>query len=166
VPSCERYNPIHAGLDIPARVAVKAELDFEGSFMGVRSFFLTLFGWWHNATWGTSLFTWRKGIAVGTDDQGNRYFREKNGPKNSKGRRWVIYNGDIDASRVPPEWHGWMHHTVDVPPTERPPVVKAWEKPHQPNLTGSALAYAPAGSLSAGGKRARATGDYEAWKPE
>jgi NADH:ubiquinone oxidoreductase subunit len=128
--------------------------------MGIRTFFLTLFGWWHNATWGTSLFTWRKGEQVGTDEQGNRYYHERGGK-----RRWVIYNGDIDASRVPPEWHGWIHHTVNAPPTEKPLVTKAWEKPHQPNLTGTALAYAPAGSLNASGKRTHAVVDYEAWKP-
>jgi NADH:ubiquinone oxidoreductase subunit len=129
--------------------------------MAFRDFFLTLFGWWHNATWGTQFFTWRKGVEVGKDDQGNRYYREKNGA-----RRWVIYKGDIEASRVPPEWHAWMHHTVDAPPTERPPVVKPWEKPHEANHTGTAMAYAPPGSLSAGGQRARASGDYKAWKPE
>jgi NADH:ubiquinone oxidoreductase subunit len=129
--------------------------------MGVRTFFITLFGWWHNATWGTSFYTWRKGEQVGTDAQGNRYFRERGGD-----RRWVLYNGDIEASRVPPDWHGWIHHTVDTLPSQSPMLVKAWQKPHQPNLTGSSLAYVPSGSLNASGKRARATGDYEAWKPE
>jgi NADH:ubiquinone oxidoreductase subunit len=125
----------------------------------IKDLILQTFGWWHNATWGTRLFTARKGEQVGTDDQGNCYYRERGGP-----RRWVIYKGEIEASRVPPEWHGWLHHTVDTPPTEKPLAVKAWEKPHQPNLTGSGGAYQPSGTLA--GSRARATGDYEAWRPE
>lgn len=67
---------------------------------------------------------------------------------------------------VPAEWHGWMHHTVDEPPTVAPPKTKSWEKEHQPNLTGTPLAYRPPGSLMGAGQRAPATGDYEAWQPE
>jgi NADH:ubiquinone oxidoreductase subunit len=121
----------------------------------------TFFTWWNGVTWGTWLFTKRKGERVGDDAQGNVYYRERGGPK-----RWVIYNGPIEASRIPPEWHAWLHYTVDAPPSEKPPLVKPWEKEHAPNFTGTAQAYAPAGSLSAGGTRAAATGDYEAWRPE
>jgi len=120
-----------------------------------------IFTWWNGQTMGTRLFTWRKGIKAGTDSQGNIYYREKNGT-----RRWVIYNGEVEASRIPPDWHGWLHYTVDETPVEAPPALKAWEKDHQPNLTGTAQAYHPAGSLLGEGRRARATGDYEAWRPE
>ena len=119
-----------------------------------------IFIWWHDSTYGTALFTWRKGVKVGEDDQGNIYYKERKGP-----RRWVIYNGDIEASRVPPEWHGWLHYTLDTPPSEAPPVVKNWEQPHQPNKTGTNEAYLPEGSMKASGVRAKATGDYEAWQP-
>jgi NADH:ubiquinone oxidoreductase subunit len=118
------------------------------------------FTWWNSLTWGTWLFTWRKGERVGEDAQGNVYYKERAGT-----RRWVIYNGDVEASRVPPEWHAWLHYTVAEPPTLKPPVVKPWEKPHQPNETGTTAAYLPEGSLAKGGQRARATGDYEAWRP-
>jgi len=117
-------------------------------------------GWWHHATIGTLLFTSMKGEKVGEDDQGNEYYRERNGD-----RRWVIYNGEIEASRIPPEWHAWLHHTVDENPVDNPPVVKAWEKDHLPNLTGSVDAYFPSGSLNETGQRAKTTGDYEAWTP-
>lgn len=120
-----------------------------------------IFTWWHGQTFGTRVMTWRKGEKVGTDSQGNVYYRERSGK-----RRWVIYNGEVEASRVPPEWHGWLHYTVDEPPTVAPPVVKPWEKDHVPNLTGTVLAYAPPGSLLGAGTRPKATGDYEAWKPE
>ena len=41
-----------------------------------------------------------------------------------------------------------------------------WQKPHVPNLTGTALAYRPDGSLLNKGERPRVTGDYDAWSPE
>ena len=125
------------------------------------SFLSHIFTWWNDYTLGTRLFTWRKGQLVGSDDQGNRYYRERKGD-----RRWVIYNGVVEASRVPPEWHAWLHRLADSPPSERPLPAKSWEKEHLPNLTGTVGAYFPPGSLNEGGRRARATGDYEAWQPE
>lgn len=120
-----------------------------------------LFTWWNSASFGTLLFTSRKGKKVGEDDQGNIYYQQKDGH-----RRWVIYkNGPVEASRVPAEWHGWLHYTSDELPSETPLKVKDWEKDHQPNLTGSAAAYFPSGSEHAGGKRAATASDYEAWRP-
>lgn len=124
------------------------------------SFLSRIFTWWKDCTIGTGLFTWLNGSFVGTDDQGNKYYREKKG-----GKRWVIYNGDVEASRIPPEWHRWLHYTADEPPTVVPLVAKSFEKEHQPNLTGTSGAYFPPGSLNDRGQRARATGDYEAWTP-
>jgi NADH:ubiquinone oxidoreductase subunit len=78
----------------------------------------------------------------------------------------VIYNGYAEASTVPASWHGWLHHTVDVPPMETPAQAWPWEKPHRPNLTGTPLAWRPSGSVLAEGRRPPATGDYKAWRPE
>lgn len=97
---------------------------------------------------------------MGEDAQGNKYYRSKDD------RRWVVYNGLVEASRIPPEWHGWMHKTVDTIPTEEEYAVREWHKPHQPNLTGTPHAYRPDGSLSTAGGRPRVTGDYDAWSPE
>jgi NADH:ubiquinone oxidoreductase subunit len=77
----------------------------------------------------------------------------------------VLYNGYADASRVPAEWHGWLHNTVSVPPTEENYVAKSWQKPHVMNNTGTPKAYRPQGSIVGSGVRPKATGDYEAWKP-
>jgi len=101
------------------------------------------------------------GNAVGADDFGNRYYQNKDGS-----RRWVLYNGTVEASRVPAEWHGWLHHTFAEPPTKAPLRAQVWEAPHQPNLTGTEYALRPEGSLQRSGHRPRATGDYQAWKPE
>jgi NADH:ubiquinone oxidoreductase subunit len=126
----------------------------------VMSWLRQLFVWWLNATPGTLITTWWSGTPVGKDDFGNRYYQTKDGK-----RRWVIYVGTVEASRVPPEWHGWLHHTFALPPTVDAPKPRAWEAPHQPNLTGTSAAYHPDGSLWAEGKRPPATGDYEAWRP-
>ena len=124
-------------------------------------FFKMIFSWWNSATWGTWLTTWTQGVAVGTDQFGNRYYQNKDAS-----RRWVIYNGTVEASRVPPDWHGWLHHTYAEPPTRAPLKVKSFELPHQPNLTGTDGAYRPEGSLQKSGHRPAATGDYQAWKPD
>ena len=122
-------------------------------------------------TFGTWLLTKLRGQFVGADDYGNRYYRLKGdrparhgGGRFSRERRWVIYEGEPDGSKVPPEWHGWLHHIVDEVPRQRQKY--PWEKPHQPNLTGTPLAYRPPGSVLRGGHRVRATGDYEPWTPE
>jgi len=124
-------------------------------------FLKMIFSWWNSATWGTLLHTWMSGSAVGTDEFGNRYYQNKDAS-----RRWVIYNGTVEASRVPPDWHGWLHHTFAEPPTKAPLPAPRFEAPHRPNMTGTSGAYRPEGSLQKSGKRPPATGDYQAWKPE
>lgn len=114
---------------------------------------------------GTRLFTLWKGVHVGADPQGNRYYRERNAPKGVREKRWVIYRGRPEASRVPPEWHAWLHYTASEPLPEESDLHQAWVKPHQPNLTFTENAYRPPGHFLKGGKRDKATGDYEAWKP-
>ena len=124
-------------------------------------------------TIGTRIMTWLRGELVGSDVFGNRYYRDKSQKKLQRGggrfsreKRWVIYNGDAEASRVPPEWHAWLHHTVDDVPQDGGQLKYTWQKPHQPNLTGTPDAYRPPGSLFRGGHRAAAAGDYEPWKPD
>ena len=125
-----------------------------------------IFTWWNGATIGTLLNSWRTGEKVGEDSLGNSYYRARSGNQGrARDRRWVIYNGSNDASRVPPEWHGWLHGTLDALPGEALPAPRAWEAEPTPNLTGSLGAYRPAGALERGGRRAAATGDYEAWRP-
>ena len=120
---------------------------------------LRILTWWNGQTLGTQLYTWRKGVKVGEDAQGNVFYRSRDGK-----RRWVIYNGEIEASRIDTDWHGWLHHTWDEPPTARPLAHKPWELPHNPNLTGTPAAYVPPGSLRRAAPVERR--DYEAWQPE
>jgi len=128
--------------------------------MGILNSVLRVFTWWDNGqTLGTQLFTWRKGVKVGDDDQGNVFYQSRDGK-----RRWVIFADDIEATRVSPQWHGWLHHTFAETPTDKPLPRKDWEKPHQINLTGTEMAYAPAGSIRQPQPASRS--DYEAWQPE
>jgi len=129
----------------------------------------TIFTWWNGATTGIHFTMWRRARFVGGDDYGNRYFEARDDSDSydrGRKRRYVIYKGYADASKVPPDWHGWLHYTFDEPPTVEPFKLKSWEKEHRPNLTGTIHAYKPQGSLARGGARQRATGDYEAWKPD
>jgi NADH:ubiquinone oxidoreductase subunit len=127
--------------------------------MGIGSKILRLLTWWNGQTLNTQLFTWRKGIRVGEDDQGNIFYENR-----EKSKRWVIFNGEIEASKISPDWHGWLHHTWDETPVDKPLVHKYWQKPHQENLTGTAAAYAPAGSIRQAQPADRS--DYEAWVPK
>ena len=122
-------------------------------------FLKRLLTWWNSQTIGTQIFTARKGVKVGEDNQGNIYYQTRDAK-----RRWVIYKGEMEASRVPPDWHGWLHFTWDEPPTKAPLAHKRWEKPHLENLSGSELAYAPTGSIRRSQPALRR--DYEAWQPE
>ena len=116
---------------------------------------------------GIELLTWRQGILVGTDEFGNRYYKgRKIGPLNRE-RRWVMYHGAPEASNVPPEWHGWLHHQFkELPEQASARFRKPWQKIWQPNMTGTNQAYRPPGHLLRGGSRDKATGDYQAWTPE
>lgn len=112
------------------------------------------------------LHTTLHGQFVGKDADGNKYYRGKPRKGTKRERRWVMYTGKAEASLVPPEWHGWLHHQTDkIPPMEGSRHRKDWQLPHQPNLTGTEEAYLPPGHALKGGKRAAATGDYTAWQP-
>jgi len=126
-----------------------------------------IFTWWDSATLGTLFTIRRRGALIGEDDQGNRYYEEKTSSlADGRKRRWVVYHGVAEASRVPPDWHGWLHHIYEAPPTEAPLRRQAWEKDHVPNMTGTPLAYRPKGSLARPGATPAPARDYEAWTPD
>jgi NADH:ubiquinone oxidoreductase subunit len=129
--------------------------------MGILTTLLRTVTWWNGQTLNTQLYTWRKGVKVGEDAQGNIFYHTRDGK-----RRWVIFNGESEATRVDPDWHGWLHHQTDVFPDVREGHYRQkWQKPHQDNQTGSAFAYLPKGHPSRHESRQKSTGDYEPWTP-
>jgi NADH:ubiquinone oxidoreductase subunit len=126
--------------------------------MGV---FKNIFTWWEGATLGTAIYSWRFGSKVGSDELGNAYFEGKKG-----GRRWVMYKGSNDVSRVPPEWYSWLTRQIDAVPDESLPPAPKYLRAALPNQTGTPGAYRPSGALERGGQRQAASGDYQAWTPD
>ena len=69
----------------------------------MKQFLLKFFTWWNGQTFGTQFWTSRYGELVGEDEQGNRYYRTKGGaidPTLHFERRWVIYNGYAEATKI------------------------------------------------------------------
>lgn len=128
--------------------------------------FSEIFSWWGGNTWGTRLAIWRYGRLVGEDAFGNRYYEQRKGVGPlDRPRRMVTYRSMSEASQVPPEWHGWLHYTHDEPPTAEQYAAKPWQKPHKMNMTGTAEAWRPPGSILTAADRPKATGDYKPWTP-
>ena len=112
---------------------------------------------------GTLLQTRFCGEEVGHDVFGNRYYRERKAPpKGVREKRWVMFEGEPEASKIPPEWHIWLHYTADAPLPDS--ARKAWQIPSIENMTGTPEAWFP--PALEGKNRPKATGDYQAWKPE
>lgn len=128
--------------------------------------FTEIFSWWGGNTWSNRIYTAFRGRHIGTDDQGNRYYQQSRGTGPlGVPRRWVIYAREAEPSQVPPDWHGWLHYTIDTPPTAETYDPRPWQQAHRANKTGTPEAYRPAGSILTGAARPKATGDYKAWKP-
>jgi NADH:ubiquinone oxidoreductase subunit len=113
---------------------------------------------------GTRIATWIKGKPMGADRFGNRYYEERGCVKNRRRKRWVLYKGIVEASKVPAEWHGWLHYTLDAPQAEIQRY--SWQKDHLPNLTGTLGRYLPKGHVMRGAKRAASSADYQPWQPK
>ena len=120
------------------------------------SFLKQVFTWWHKQTVGRFVHTLFTGKFVGSDQFGNKYY------SNSKGRRWVIYKDNIESSKIPPDWHSWIHFLkINKPSNEQKKFL--WQKQYEENLTGTKKAYKPEGSLASDLKKNMKK--YETWKP-
>jgi len=116
-------------------------------------FFKQIFTWWNRQTLGTMILTIFTGRFKGKDQLGNKYY------ENRKGKRWVIYSGVIDASKIPPEWHLWIHFLTNKVP-DNSSTKYEWEKEHQPNMTGTESAYRPKKIIESKDIKKK----YETWK--
>ena len=119
------------------------------------NFLKQIFTWWHKQTVGTFIYTLFTGKFAGRDQFGNKYYY------NSKGKRWVIYKDNIESSKIPPEWHSWIHF-LRISKVSGNEKRFFWQKQHQENLTGTKKAYKPEGSLSSSIKKN--IKKYETWK--
>ena len=121
----------------------------------MTNFLKQIFTWWHKQTLGTFIYTLFTGKFAGKDQFGNKYY------SNSNGKRWVIYKNNVEASKIPPEWHVWIHfHGKNKPPDKEKKF--SWQKKHEENLTGTDRAYKPEGSLTSDLKKN--VKKYETWK--
>ena len=94
------------------------------------------FTWWNRQTIGTFLKTLFTGKLVGKDKYGNKYY------KNKDDKRWVIYSGHIEATKITSDWFLWIHHTVDKDP-ENDDKRYQWQKDQLENKTGTKDSYKP-----------------------
>ena len=62
-----------------------------------------IFIWWYRQTIGTFIYTLFTGKFIGIDEFGNKYY------SNSANKRWVVYKNEIESTKIPPEWHAWIH---------------------------------------------------------
>ena len=111
-----------------------------------------IFIWWNQETIGTKLQTIFFGKLVGEDDFGNKYY------KNKSNKRWVIYNGEVDASKIPNEWYSWIHFINNNIQNTHNFNKYDWQKPHQSNKTGSEKSYHPNRNND------KVTKKYTSWK--
>lgn len=117
---------------------------------------------------GIRFFAWLSSQFVGVDSYGNRYYCSSvhlSRRRRVHRRRWVLYKGTPEASKIPPEWHVWLHYTVDAPLNQVG--LKVWQRGHLPNPTGTQNRYLPPGHEDHGISQCnQAVGGYEAWCPE
>ncbi len=114
--------------------------------------FKEIFTWWNRQTLGTRIQTFLFGKYVGKDEYGNKYYKSKDD------KRWVVYNDEIDASKIPTEWYSWMHHTKNKIENKHNLEKFSWQKPHKHNQTGTTNRYHPKNNKYATRKK------YSTWK--
>ncbi len=88
---------------------------------------------------------------VGEDSCGNKYYTRKH-------RRYVIYGGLIEPTKVPPMWHAWLHYLTDSIPSAEDLETHNWQQKYSPSLTGTKISYTP--------ERKLVSSEYTSWNPE
>tara|TARA_Y100001970_G_scaffold283433_1_gene398589 strand:+ start:2803 stop:3162 length:360 start_codon:yes stop_codon:yes gene_type:complete len=99
--------------------------------------FKQIFTWWNHQTLGTGIYTLFFGKLKGKDYFGNKYYQNKSG------KRWVIYNGEVDATKIPNEWYSWIHHLNNKIENVQELKKFSWQKKNIPNQTGTSKAFHP-----------------------
>jgi NADH:ubiquinone oxidoreductase subunit len=114
---------------------------------------------------GTNLYTWFYGNLVGQDSFENKYYCNSKNFNDLEAKRWVIFQGEIEASKVPSHWHAWLHKTIEEPPLNYFHKYE-WQKNHEPNMTGTEQAYYPSSHpLSKSYNPDEVKNEYDSWSP-
>ncbi|MDA0902183.1 MAG: NADH-ubiquinone oxidoreductase subunit NDUFA12 family protein [Proteobacteria bacterium] len=101
---------------------------------------------------------------AGSDEFGNIYYEEKRvNPTSGRKKRFVIYKGSNEASKIPSRWHSWIHYTTDEAPISSKAERYPWQKIHLPNLTGTKYDFLL--SLRSKGKQ-ETKKYYQSWSPD
>ena len=121
----------------------------------MTNFLKQIFTWWNRQTIETFIYTFFRGKLVGSDEFGNKYYT------NSSRKRWVIYKDEVESTKIPAEWHLWIHFLAQNTPSDNISKFE-WQKRHIENLTGTEKAYKPEGSLAS--EKKKNLKKYETWK--
>ncbi len=104
---------------------------------------------------GTDLYTIFFGKYQGKDYFGNKYYQHK-----TKKKRWVIYKGFEEASKVPAKWDAWLRYVSQNTPESKNSKEKTNDSNHIPNTTGTKYTNTLYKEFEQRSKR------YSSWKPE
>ncbi len=80
---------------------------------------------------------------VGEDEYGNSFFELKRKDYLGRKKRYCLYNGVVEASKISPEWHPFMHYQIDVDEVKKTFKQYKWQKPATPITTLSKDKYLP-----------------------
>ena len=99
---------------------------------------------------------------VGVDEFGNAYYLGYRTNYLGHRKRYVIFKGADQTTKVPPMWHAWLHYLANEEETPQESQNKGfkWQKKHHPNLSGSKYAYDPKKSNN------RILTSFSAWQPK
>ncbi len=103
---------------------------------------------------GSLLYTYFWGRQIGVDLNDNRYYIQH---KKHSYKRWVIYNGIVDPSKIPVSWHIWLHSDCETIPRDPPEIQTPahFSAKHTTKCTTS-IANIPSSALEC----------YQSWSPD
>ena len=92
---------------------------------------------------------------IGLDSCKNNYYVSLDKDYLGRCRRFVIYNGVPDPSKIPPLWNAWLRYAIQDFPSYNNSY--EWQTPFVCNLTGTSMSYKPSNTASS---------NYVAWRPD
>jgi NADH:ubiquinone oxidoreductase subunit len=84
---------------------------------------------------------------VGSDEYGNQFFELKTSDYLGRKKRYCLYNGYVEASKISPEWHPFMHYQIEAKAVKKTFKQYKWQKPFVPDTTLSGSKFLPKNHL-------------------